>query len=354
MIELIYEFLSMYTRLGARCISHSDAMPNEKLNLRVRASEFFEVPLAQEDSVTAAVSQTQVLERYSEECVSQTQVLERTPLIRTPAIDARIPFMATPLVVAPAEGTEAPGDFTGLEPVQEGDEEGEEEWREYEPSKPRVRNRFIEDEAEGSEDGSHGDSDENSDDGDLSDLIASSPEPSQSQGGHARLHARWLQEQEAKSFQRPKEEEHERREKRRKKVRFPVQLMNISKVDSRMKKNKKKPKHELVQTKKENTKPNLVKSVVARAKRFPHRRSSVSSACSELEVRIGTQVLNRRPRPSVVGTFAFIEAPDKSKLHKAAASVSAQEDATAKAMAGASRLMGSKRFVFGNTGNSTT
>ena len=85
-------------------------------------------------------------------------------------------------------------------------------------------------------------------------------------------------------------------------------------------------------------------------KKYPHRKSSVSSACSELDIRIGGNILNRNDRSSVTGgPFAFIKPPPRDKLEKAIASVSVREEATAKAMAGASKLMGSKRFAFGQS-----
>ena len=99
--------------------------------------------------------------------------------------------------------------------------------------------------------------------------------------------------------------------------------------------------HTVVEEKTKNFPP------VARPKKYPHRRSSVSSACSEIQVRVGRQVLNGKQRPSVAGPFPFIAAPPGEGLAKVAAKVNSHEEATSRAMAGASKLMGKKRFAFG-------
>jgi hypothetical protein len=322
--------------------SHKKKKP-EKVSKPVitsrRDSEFLEVPLGQDDLDDPLVSQTQVLER-SQEVMSQTQVYR--PESPTPVEETRLLFLATPQVdIGLWSETLQRTEGEHLEPVMEEEEnEGEE------PSqrKPVRRNRFIDDEAEESGDGSE----EFSDDGsgtDLSDLIASSPEQSQSQGDHARLHAEWLHQREEAYDpfavkNRHQEEVGELKAKRRlRRALFPINELPIPA------KPKKPTKKIEKQVKPVETIPSVPRArEPIRVKKYPHRKSSVSSACSELDVRVGGQPLNNRPSS---GTFSFIQAPAMEKLEKASASITVREEATAKAMTGATRLMGNKRFVFG-------
>lgn len=300
-----------------------------------RASELLEVPLAQDDfPPESTCSQTQVFERPE---LSQTQVLQRTPL--RPDSEPDLPFLPTPQVDV-------------LEPVEEESESDcsseVENAIKAKPKMKKVFNPFLDDEAEGSEDGSHGGSSDSESDSDLTDLIASSPEEEGSPTSHARLHAKWLREEEERLFDenRPPANDGEQKRRNRMKLRMPLPVFQ-----PQIKKHVPKKKSEkiveaantVVEEKKEIKKP----PPIARPKKFPHRRSSVSSACSELEVRVGTQILNQKERPSVTGPFAFIEKPDEDRLAKAAAKITAHEEATSKAMAGASKLMGKKRFAFG-------
>ena len=310
----------------------------ESLNTSRRVSDL-EIPLAQDEYVTSqpAVSQTQI---FNPDLLSQTQVLSRdqvgSPRARTPhSARENIPFMSTPLVAPTQEDVER----YPLETVEE------EEPRSESPPKPRrERNRFIDDEADESEDCLSGD-EEDDDDSDLSDLIASSPESDNDASDHIALHQKWLMEQENQIPSAPRDESTKPR-RRPRPVADPSRVLLNSKLAG-------KPKPIKVQLKKpvNPTVPEAAQPVAAskikgppRARKFPHRKSSVSSACSELDVRVGRQLLNHSRRS---GLFDFIAPPDAAALRKIQNNSIVREEEAAKSAAG-SRLMGTRRFAFGD------
>jgi hypothetical protein len=309
---------------------------NKPVHVSRRGSEFLEVPLAQEELEEPMMSQTQVFERSQP--LTQTQIY-RPEEPENEGEESQLPFLSTPLVM---DWGRPRSDCDHLEPVTEEDEE-----EPVQPKRAAGRNRFVDDEAEESGEGSE-DLTDDGEDTDLSDLIASSPEESQSQGGHARLHAKWLEEQENSfdpfAIKNRSDGESMKAKRRLRRALFPINELPIPIKTKKPAKTAGKPAK-----KEEEVVPPVPKPrEPVRVKRYPHRKSSVSSACSELDIHVGGQTLNNRPRPSS-GTFSFIQAPPKDKLEKATSSLLSREEATAKAMAGATKLMGNKRFAFGQT-----
>lgn len=330
-------------------------VPRQELS---RQSEFYEleIPLGQQDaskrnSVEAtAMSLTQVLDQEPMsqtqvlEPMSQTQVFEKTQPRMEPHTPApmtqyspgeKLPFLATP--------------FEGhLEPVKE-ESESELVVQAKEDRKRMIR-RFMDIEADESDSeggvgrGSEEDSESS---GDLSDLIASEEEEDDNVDVHAKLHRKWMEEQEDSfdPFLRNKrqvmdEQERESVKERRKKHLATFREMMQKPVGKR----NQRPKKKLAETVPEaKPKPIARKPKQAWVKRNPHRKSSVSS-CTDIDINIGSTALRSRAN----GHFCFITAPSKQALEKIALRDEAKTVAEAKAAAG-SRLMGAKRFVFGNS-----
>jgi hypothetical protein len=323
------------------------------------SSESLEVPLGQEESTEARnenpiLSQTQVLHR-EDPALSQTQPyvptdahVSATPtqVFRGDALprtaSPSLPFLATPQVDGDAESESSPEiPRRRLETVFE--------------EVPRGRNRFIEDEADESDD-CDGSDDEEGEDGFLSDLIASSSEDemgTQDEARMARLHAQWMREQED-SFDPFSI-------KGRKALPEDVGFEDIKARRARYAKAAKQLEDKPKLPKKPNRLPKKTKPVVdvvkpveikgrvqPRPKKNPNRRSSVSSIGSDLDLHVGRNMLNRARRSSlgVKGTFSFISVPDK--LEKTMAEAARKDEASAKAAAGSSKLMGKKRFAFGD------
>ena len=337
------------------------------------SSEPLEVPLAQDDFPDSrnddpVLSQTQVLhqEDYTlsqtqlyapsqpRVSVTPTQVFRGDALPRTAS--PSLPFLPTPQVARDAE----PDTDTSPEIIRRSLETvfEEEEEESQVPVRRKGRNRFIEDEADESDD-CEGSDDEDEEDGFLSDLIASSSEDepgTQDEARMARLHAQWMREQED-SFDPfavkgrkgiAEDNEHEavkaRRIRQAKAVKQLEEKVKLPKKPIRVpKKTKPEP---LVQAPVKSS--STVNGQPPRAKKYPNRRSSVSSIGSELDLHVGRNMLNRARRSSLgaSGTFSFIAVPDK--LGQIVAAAARKDEESAKAAAGSSRLMGKKRFAFGD------
>jgi hypothetical protein len=213
---------------------------------------------------------------------------------------------------------------------------------------------FVDDEAsEDSEDGARpsGDESEGSDDSDLSDLVASTPEDSDNDSqGHAKLHLQWRQAMEDRydpfapkgvsSKYLDETSAHKSRKER---------LLQVAKFETASPlKATAVPKKKVVEDKLPKQ-PELVPAwkLVTRKragpKRNPHRRSSVSSV-DRFDFTNSTSSLTRQ-----IDTvnFSFISAPSKAALE----SIDKRHELKTiaeEAAAAPQRLMGSKRFVFGN------
>ena len=331
--------------------------PSDEVTSR-RVSDL-EIPLAQDSISEPPVSQTQVLN--PEWAMSQTQVLNPPDAngasFESPkAASQEIPFMSTPLVPPVRSAVES----DRLETVVEEDES--EEGTVYQDSEPegprerkersrRVRNLFVDDEADESEDCLSGDEDEDEEDSDLSDLIASEPETQDDGCAHVALHQRWLMEQE-NQFQVGKSRDEGEVGNRRRRARPVVNPIAVLQQPVKAKPANRKPVSRAVEKALEQAPANTTFQVPKaqkgppRPKKFPHRKSSVSSACSELDIRINNQILNKPRRRS--GLFNFIAPPDAGLLQRAQDRAATKEAQEAKASAG-SRLLGSSRFAFGNT-----
>ena len=313
-----------------------------------RTSDLLEVPLGQADVVSKeneipTVSQTQVL-------MSQTQVYHHEdiddPRIKTPKVAVEstpLPFLPTPQLDEREPDLAVPS-FRLETVVEETDEETPKRER-----VPKFRNNFVDDEAEESEDCDN-DSEGSGSDGFLSDLIASSPDESSQDGSRlARLHAEWMREQEDKfdpfaiKGRKESSEDVSDVKQRRKKALLAAAATKVPSKPVRQPLKPKKPKQTVPEPLQPAPKPNVPLGK-PRVKKYPHRRSSVSSIGSELEFRVGSDVLNRNKRSS----FAFIKAPEKDKLDRILTSANLKDEAAAKASAGAVKLMGKKRFAFGD------
>jgi len=278
-----------------------------------------EIPLGQEDSGSeqSTISQTQVFGRDEEIFISQTQVLSRseppTPLA----------FMPTPRV----------------ERLETVEEEPERRVRKV------FRNPFVDDEAEQSEDGGEiGSSDESSgSDADLSDLIASSGSEIADDDpfAHAKLHREWLEDQENRELVEGGKESKEVGASERARRR----ALALAKLETSKKECVKK-KEKLKGEKSERKKiieiaPTRVPvgKISHRPRKFNNRKSSVSSSCTDLDIR----VISALPKS---GGFSFLLAPAENVLASVSEKMTAKMDAESRNATG-SRLMGSKRFVFG-------
>jgi hypothetical protein len=308
-----------------------------------RTSDRLEVPLGQDENEVPTVSQTQAL-------MSQTQVYHHEdiddPRIKTPKVAVEstpLPFLPTPQPEEREPDLAVPS-FRLDTVVEETDEETPKRER-----FPKFRNNFVDDEAEESEDCDN-DSDESGSDGFLSDLIASSPEESSQDGSRlARLHAAWMREQEdqfdpfAIKGRKETSEDVSDVKLRRKKALLAAAATKVPTKPTRQPLKPKKSKHVLSEPPQPAPKSNVPVSK-PRVKKYPHRRSSVSSIGSELEFRVGSDLLNQNKGSS----FAFIKAPEKDKLDRILTCANLKDEAAAKASAGAVKLMGKKRFAFGD------
>lgn len=247
----------------------------------------------------------------------------------------KLPFLATP--------------FEGhLEPVEE-ESESESAIQEKEDRK-RMFRRFMDVEADesDSEGGVRRGSDEDSESsGDLSDLIASEEEEDDDANVHAKLHRKWREEQEDSfdPFFRNKRQVQDSQEGESVKERRKKHLATFRDMMQKpvVKKNQ-RPKKKLAEIVPESRpEPIARKPKQPWVKRNPHRKSSVSS-CTDIDINIGSTALRSRAS----GHLSFISAPSKQALEKIAQRDEAKTVTEAKAAAG-SRLMGAKRFVFGNS-----
>lgn len=277
-----------------------------------------EIPLGQEDAITTDFED----EESSDLLLSQTQVLNR---------EEPLEFMGTPL---------------RLDTVREHEESV--------PCKVRKqvikKNHFVDDEAEESEDcrfSRNGDDDSSAHEGsDLSDLIASSSGEDASNDEdpflHARVHGEWLIEKENEVLNRLEEPNYidERRSARKRGLLAAVMLINRPQNNVRRKEAKlekpviiKQPPPVRVALPKFNTRP----------RKYSKRKSSVSSCCTELREIVKSDITQVRQ----AGGFSFLSGPSETALAAIHERVGVKNDALTKNASGA-RLMGSKRFVFGN------
>lgn len=250
------------------------------------------------------VSQTQVWRRPSEEGSSPCPSSDRTPRFLSPS--SALPFLSTP-----------------LEPVIEETERL--------PKPDRRIMQFLDIEASDSqEDRSE---DEEGPLSDVSGLLASESEESdEDESSHVRLHQKWAQEAEAQfnPFQpkgRGVSDPIEGGRRRRRKNFVSEFRPKIDKT--KLVRVVKKPVVPKAPIKPER--PKCLQNLPQRPKKFPHRRSSVSSG-PDVEVRV-----LQRPAQRASGKFAFIAAPSEEI---APLSVEVAQPRQ--------RLLGAKRFVFGN------
>ena len=261
---------------------------------------------APQDSVQAELSQTQIyvpagtiqpgiphtqvyVSMDSIRAISQTSVCSPSPV--DDACTSKIPFMSTPL-----------------------------------PSIPEGRSwaRFLDLEASQSEDGEHGCSDEDEEASDISGLLASDDEDLNEDGSaHALLHRQWEEEAEQQRIE-SQEPNHVPRRLRM----ANVSLEQLSRVVTKAKIPNKPP---IKSVKPAPSKPVVAKSFpqreyVPRAKKYPNRRSSVSS-CGAVEI--------IPPQKDNGGTFSFLSGGS------IACNVVEPKPT-------GQRLMGAKRFAFGD------
>ncbi len=214
------------------------------------------------------------------------------------------------------------------------------------PRQRRPKNMFVDDEAsDEDEEGGCDDESDGSNESDLSDLVASTPEDSDNDAsGHAKLHMRWRQEVED-SFDpfdpkgKQREQVDERHVSRKDRILAAAKQVAYSPAKPPVKKVEEKP---AAAPKPIDTVVPAWKNVTrkrAGPKRNPHRRSSVSSV-DRFEI--------NTTAPRGDQSFKFISAPSKAVLdsieRKHQLKTIAEESSAAP-----QRLMGTKRFVFGKT-----
>jgi hypothetical protein len=284
------------------------------------------VPLGQE---LAPISEIDPVDECSP-FVSQTQVYVSPGRqgVQTPLkMASPVPFMATPPTVDFQRIRSPPQ--RSLSPVSE------ESLPIKNIRKPVLRSKFLDIEASESSDGSGGDESEGSD-SDLSDLIASGTVESEDENSHRRLHMQWEMEEDKKLQKRIEEAgEPVGRDKRPKGVIIPKPGIANAKVPLR--------KHRRVQKSKlPAPAPPPVAQQTTRKPNFStrSRRSSVSCG-SEVEFRV---VKNHTKKPA--GQFSFLARPPSELLARTNAIQESKQAAELQSVA-PSKLMGAKRFVFG-------
>ena len=308
-------------------------------------SDDFEIPLGQEDEQQcdiADLSQTQVLEK-EDSLVSQTQIYSNQTLSSSSSSSSPMPFLSTP---------------NRLETVFEEDAAVPL------PKQRKEKNRFVDDEAEESDDGQGDEESSSGSDGDLSDLIASlSPTEADQEDSysslHAKLHREWIEQQENRRLFL---NHSHRQESVGAVARARARAIAVAAAASIASKPKPKPKLKTKFISQYDNKIDPISTSAVRRvplpsrplrSRYNNRRSSVSSASTEIDiVRIPACNRNRRKPTQENGdgesNFTFLRGPSEEALAVVSERLAAKTDAEIKS-AGGSRLMGSKRFVFGGS-----